>query len=196
MRCDALRCDAMRRWCSAMAVLRSAVRLQQVCVRQVTFSFMVDAEVGCATQRTAPVAPPSAWPSRTFRYSLLAGHGGLLAAMFCAFRYDGLAFLVDEELIPWSPNRYLMSRQLTWAEARQPVQRKDATGDAIKMAYCDSYAPTQPRVGWRPIRSESCLIQSDYIRSERAAAICSDRVNHPSAAIPCSTAALPHMRRR
>ena len=115
----------------------------------------------------------------------------------CAFRYDGLAFLVDEELIPWSPNRYLMSRQLTWAEARQPVQRKDATGDAMKMAYCDYYyAPTQPRVGWRPIRSESCLIRSDYIRSERAAAICSDRVNHPSAAMPCSTAALPHMRRR
>ena len=81
--------------------------------------------------------------------------------MFCAFRYDGLAFLVDEELIPWSPNRYLMSRQLTWAEARQPVQRKDATGDAMKMAYCDSYAPTQPRGGLEadPIRIMSYPIR-------------------------------------
>ena len=77
------------------------------------------------------------------------------------FRYDGLAFLVDEELIPWSPNRYLMSRQLTWAEARQPVQRKDATGDAMKMAYCDYYyAPTQPRAAGA--RSE--LIMSYPIR--------------------------------
>ncbi len=116
--------------------------------------------------------------------------------MFCAFRYDGLAFLVDEELIPWSPNRYLMSRQLTWAEARQPVQRKDATGDAMKVAYCDYYyAPTQ--LGWlEPDPIRSYLIRSDHLRSERAAAICSDRVNHPSAAMPCSTAAVPHMRRR
>ena len=53
MLCDTMLCDAMRRRCSA-AVLRSAVRLQQACVRQVTFSFIVDAEVGCATQRTAP----------------------------------------------------------------------------------------------------------------------------------------------
>ena len=84
-----------------------------------------------------------------------------MAATFCAFRYDGLAFLVDEELIPWSPNRYLMSRQLTWAEARQPVQRKDATGDAMKMAYCDSYAPTQPRGGLEadPIRIMSYPIR-------------------------------------
>ena len=113
------------------------------------------------------------------------------------FRYDGLAFLVDEELIPWSPNRYLMSRQLTWAEARQPVQRKDASGDAIKLAYCDYYyAPTQPRGGLEADPIRSYLIRSDYIRSERAAATCSNRANHPSAAMPCSTAAVPHMRRR
>ncbi len=112
------------------------------------------------------------WPRRRlgpagFRYSLLPGHGGLLAAMFCAFRYDGLAFLVDEELIPWSPNRYLMSRQLTWAEARQPVQRKVATGDAMKMAYCDSYAPTQPRDGGASLDPNHVL--SDPIISDLSA---------------------------
>ena len=91
-----------------------------------------------------------------------------MAATFCAFRYDGLAFLVDEELIPWSPDRYLMSRQLTWAEARQPVHRKDATGDAMKMAYCDYYyAPTQPRVAGA--RSDPNHVLSDPIISDLSA---------------------------
>ncbi len=55
MRCSAIRCSAMR--CDGDALRRCCVALRgcsNACVRQVTFSFMVDAEVGCATQRTAP----------------------------------------------------------------------------------------------------------------------------------------------
>ena len=51
-----------------MAVLRSAVRLQQACVRQVTFSFMVDAEVGCATNAQHRPAVASAQQDFDIRY--------------------------------------------------------------------------------------------------------------------------------
>jgi hypothetical protein len=114
--------------------------------------------------------------------------------MFRAFRYDGLAFLVDEELMPWSPDRYLMSRQLTWAEARQPVQRKDATGDAMKVAHSDSYAPTQPRGGLEA-RSDPNHVLSDPIISDLSAPLRPVATERTIPAQPCH-AALPHMRRR